>query len=387
MNAFTLGLAEHVVRAADREHPADGVLREVLKEERNITPAQRTAVSMAVFSFYRWRGWLPASKPTRMQVEQAAQLAERYAAQPNSFADDDLLARTLPKWVAGVMEVTPEWVRTLQLPPTLWLRARRGQGRGLAAKLGDCRQHGEGALGDTLEYRGRQDLFLTPECHAGEFELQDISSQAVSLICAPQPGETWWDACAGEGGKTLHLSGLMGNKGLIWASDSAAWRLQKLKRRAARAQVFNYRTAPWDGSARLPTRTKFDGVLVDAPCSGIGTWQRNPHARWTVTPQDVEELSKLQEQMLVNAAPALKPGGKLLYAVCTLTRAETQGVAGRFEAECPEFERLPVRDPLSAGKPAGAHVEYWPQQFGGSGMFIAAWTRRGDEGQAVLGGS
>jgi hypothetical protein len=85
-----------------------------------------------------------------------------------------------------------------------------------------------------LEYRGTQDLFRTPEFHKGSFELQDINSQAVGIICEPKPGETWWDACAGEGGKLLHLSELMENKGLIWASDRVEWRLKKLKQRTAR---------------------------------------------------------------------------------------------------------------------------------------------------------
>src|SRR5205823_5977071 len=129
------------------------------------------------------------------------------------------------------------------------------------------------ALPEALVYEGETDLFRTPEFHAGEFEIQDLSSQAVGWLCDPKPGETWWDACAGEGGKLLHLSDLMQNKGLIWASDRAAWRLQKLKRRTARAKVFNYRAALWDGGAKLPTKTKFDGVLVDAPCSGLGTWR------------------------------------------------------------------------------------------------------------------
>src|SRR6185503_9755757 len=133
-----------------------------------------------------------------------------------------------------------------------------------------------------------------------------------------------WDACAGGGGKTLHLSDLMENRGLIWASDREEWRLKKLKQRAARAKAFNYRAALWDGGAKLPTKTKFDGVLVDAPCGGIGTWQRNPHARWTTTAEDVEELSEVQGLLLANVAPSVKPGGKLIYSVCTLTRSETE---------------------------------------------------------------
>jgi 16S rRNA (cytosine967-C5)-methyltransferase len=376
VNSFSLSLAERVIRAADREHPADGVLRDVLKAQRDLFPDERSQVSTAVFAYYRWRDWLEPAKPLPDQIERAWRLSERYASDPESFTNEELLARAVPGWLARVMDVAPAWVRALQNQPKLWLRAHRGQGGELAKKLGHCYAFGKGNLADTLEYRGRQDLFRTAEFHGGEFELQDLSSQAVGLICAPRPGETWWDACAGEGGKTLHLSELMENKGLIWASDSAAWRLQKLKRRAARARVFNYRTAGWDGSARLPTRTKFDGVLVDAPCSGIGTWQRNPHARWTAAPEDIEELSKLQEGILVNVASAVKPGGRMIYAVCSLARAETLGVAETFEKRSPEFVRLRMVNPLAPEALASAEVEYWPQQFGGSGMFVAAWARR-----------
>jgi 16S rRNA (cytosine967-C5)-methyltransferase len=376
VNPFALKLVEQVIRAADREHPADAVLREMLKAERELAPEQRTEVSEAVFSYYRWRGWLEPAQSLQGEVLRALQLAERYAAEPQSFKDAELMVRAVPGWVKAVMPVTPEWVRALQVPPRLWLRARGGEGQRLAGKLGECRPFGQGALADTLEYRGSKDLFRTAEFHAGELELQDISPQAVGLICAPRPGETWWDACAGEGGKMLHLSTLMQNKGLIWASDSAAWRLQRLKRRAARAKVFNYRTAPWDGGPRLPTKTKFDGVLVDAPCGGIGTWQRNPHARWTLTAKDVEELSSLQQALLANVAHAVKPGGKLVYAVCTLTRAETARVAEAFEAQSPDFTRLSLADPLRPGTPASAQIEYRPQHFGGSGMFVAAWVRR-----------
>jgi 16S rRNA (cytosine967-C5)-methyltransferase len=275
------------------------------------------------------------------------------------------------------MEITPAWVRSLQGEPKLWLRSKRGQAATVAAKLGARRPFAAAPLADTLEYLGNADLFRTPSFHAGEFELQDLSSQAVGVVCGAQPGQTWWDACAGEGGKALHLSELMENKGMLWVSDRAAWRLQKLKRRAARAGVFNYRAALWDGGPRLPTKTKFDGVLVDAPCSGMGTWQRNPHARWTTTVEDVKELATLQRQLLGNAALAVKPGGRLIYAVFSLARAETLEVAEDFGRRFSEFEPLAVRDPLNPASPASAQVWCWPQQFGGSGMFIAAWIRRG----------
>ena len=371
-----LDLACLVIGKSSRDAPADSVLRETLRSQRGVTRDEGFRVSRIVFSYYRWLGWLNQEEPLREQIAHAQDLAERFGARPQSFSEEELVGRAVPAWVNKEMEVTPAWARALQSEPRLWLRARKGQGRALAARLGDTHLFGAGPLSDILEYRGIEDLFRTREFQAGEFELQDISSQAVSLACDPKPGETWWDACAGEGGKTLHLSELMENKGLIWATDRAAWRLQKLKQRAARARMFNYRTALWNGGRKLPTKTKFDGVLVDAPCSGTGTWGRNPHARWTTTPQDVKELGEVQKQLLANARAGLKPGGKLVYAVCTLTRAETVAVIESFEKQFKDFERSELSNPLEPGSTPLMPQWLLPQQFGGNGMFIAGWVKK-----------
>ncbi|MBI4327374.1 MAG: RsmB/NOP family class I SAM-dependent RNA methyltransferase [Chloroflexi bacterium] len=373
---LALAVAGEVIRKADRRHPADAVLRNELAARRHLTPETRSQISHALFAYYRWRGWLDEGTPLPDQLELALSLSERFADRPESFPTDDLRTRAIPRWVESEVEVSSGWLGALQTEPRLWLRARPGQGRALAQKLGDCRIAGAGPLGDAVEYRGRKDLFRTPEFHAGEFELQDIHSQIVGLLCRPQPGETWWDACAGEGGKTLHLSDLMENKGLIWASDRSAWRLRVLKRRAARARVFNYRAVDWDGAARLPTKTKFDGVLADAPCSGLGTWHRNPHARWTATPQDLKELAEAQLQLLAHIAPALKRGGRLIYAVCTLARTETVAVANRFSAAFPEFQPSLLAHPWKERADRSARLWFWPQDRGGNGMFVAAWVRK-----------
>jgi 16S rRNA (cytosine967-C5)-methyltransferase len=370
-----LRLAEWVIGTASRGRPADALLRAELRAQHELSREAAAQASKAIFAYFRWRGWLDSGRLIREQIEDALCLAKRYSKRPDSFSDADLMARAVPGWLATVMEPIPAWVRTLQSEPRLWLRARPGQGRALARKLGHCRAFGEGPMADTLEYLGRSDLFRTREFHAGEFELQDISSQAVGWICHPRPGEKWWDACAGEGGKTLHLAALMANQGSIWASDRAGWRLASLKRRAARAGVFNYRAAAWDGGVRLPTKTAFDGVLVDAPCTGIGTWQRNPHARWTTTAQDVKELSEVQTRLLQNAAAAVKPGGRLVYAACTLTRLETAGVVEAFEERSPHFQRLAVHNPLVPGSSPQEMLYLWPQDTGGNGMCLAAWIR------------
>jgi 16S rRNA (cytosine967-C5)-methyltransferase len=337
-----------IIEASDPTHPADATMRRVLKARKSIDADTAREIANAVFTYYRWFRWLNPHDPIPKQLRQAQELDQ------NPPAD---LSRAVPEWIKEHLEVTPEWLRSLQAKPKVWIRARVGQGPALAQKLGDCNP---GPIPDSLEYHGTQDLFATPEFKAGEFELQDITSQMVGLTCDPKPGETWWDACAGEGGKTMHLSDLMQNKGLIWASDRAQWRLDRLKRRAGRAKVFNYRSAIWDGGARLPTKGKFEGILIDAPCSGVGTWGRNPQARWTLTPQDVAELKELQIQLVRNAASALKPDGRLVYSVCTLTRAETTDVVEALEP--------------TLGAPQLTWL--WPQESAGNGMFIAAWPPR-----------
>jgi 16S rRNA (cytosine967-C5)-methyltransferase len=350
-------------------------LRDALRGPLKLGPDAAARLSRLVFGFFRWRGWLDEQAPLPDQVREADALARRFAEAPETFTDAELAGHAVPGWVRDFMEVTPAWARALQTEPPLWLRAKPGQGRALAAKLGDCEMAGDGPLADALRYRGTTDLFRTPEFQAGEFEIQDLHSQAVGWICEPRSSETWWDACAGEGGKTLHLSALMAGKGLIWASDLAAWRLRRLKLRAARAGAFNYRAAAWDGGERLPTRTKFDGVLVDAPCGNLGTWGRNPHARWTTTPGDVRELAALQERLLAHAAGAVKAGGRLVFAVCTLTRAETSELAERFSARHGGFAPVPFANTFQPAAPPAPMLLLRSEATGGNGMFIAVWRR------------
>lgn len=377
---MVLHIAAEVISKSGRDHPADSVLREALVSRRVPTREETREISGAVFNYFRWLGWLDRRKPLPGQINYALELAQAFKDRPESFSDEKLVERVVADWVREQMEVSPAWARAIQGGSKLWLRARRGQGRALVEKLGAARIEKE-SLPDAVLYKGEEDLFRRAEFHAGEFEIQDIASQAVGWLCAPKPGETWWDACAGEGGKLLHLSDLMENQGLIWASDRAAWRLQKLKRRTARAKAFNYRAALWDGGAKLPTKTKFDGVLVDAPCSGIGTWQRNPHARWTTIAEDVEELDEVQTRLLAHAAASVKPGGKLIYSACTLTRAETTEVVDAFNATQMQFEpmELPVAQlgiAKSRGQTSAANITIWPQDLGGNGMFVAAWRRK-----------
>jgi 16S rRNA (cytosine967-C5)-methyltransferase len=375
MNPSVLRLACRIVAASSKAKPADAVLRAALKQQSGLLRLEGAAVSDAVFAYFRWFGWLDPAHPVPQNLERATQLNAAFQNHPESITGAELTARAVPAWVQSECEISERWCRVLQMRPRLWLRARPGQGKALAAKLGEARALTAPLPEEVVEYSGLQDLLRLPEFHHGDFEIQDLSSQVVALVCAPSPGETWWDACAGQGGKTLHLSDLMRNTGLIWATDRAAWRLKVLARRAARARVFNYRSRTWEGSAILPTKTRFDGVLLDAPCSGLGTWHRNPHARWTTTPDDVRDLSRVQLELLSRVAPSVKPGGKLVYAVCTATRRETDEVAEAFERALPEFERIGIRSPLLPRALERPRLKLAVEEFGGNGMFVAAWRR------------
>lgn len=371
-DSATLNHAARILAAAQRENaPADAALRHYFLENRRLGPREKRAISRAVFAFFRWLQWLDDRDSLQKRVEQAVTLQARFDTDPKSFKAETLAARAVPEWLREEMDLPPDFLRQLQREPSLWLRAKPGTGAKLARELRDCELSPRAP--DALRYRGHQDLFLTPQFHSGAFEIQDLASQIVGLACAPKPGETWWDACAGEGGKTLHLAELMANKGVVWASDRSERRLQVLKRRAARAEMFNYRAALWDGSARLPTKTKFDGILIDAPCSGIGTWQRNPHARWTTTLEDVRELATTQLALLNHAAGSLKPGGRLIYSVCTLARSECQGIADAFSQTHAELEPWPL---LGGSNLESARLTLWPQEIDANGMFLAAWRKR-----------
>lgn len=362
----TFNHAALVLKAIAGDQRADAALRTYFEKHRYLGPREKRAITRTVFAYFRWLSWLDAKASPQKRLEQAVALHERFLADEKSIKAEALAAFAVPAWLAAEVALSPDYLRQLQREPALWLRARPGHAHALAKSLFAAEV--TPLATDAVRFTGTQDLFKTEQFKSGEFEIQDLASQLVGIAAAPMAGQTWWDACAGEGGKTLHLADLMYNKGLIWASDRHTGRLETLKRRAARAKLFNYRAAVWDGSAKLPTKTKFDGILVDAPCSGVGTWQRNPHARWTTTPDDMRELAATQLALLNHVAGSLKPGGRLVYAVCTLTRSETTAVADAFTAAHPELTPDPV-----LGR--GPQVTLWPHELNANGMFIAAWKK------------
>lgn len=172
----------------------------------------------------------------------------------------------------------------------------------------------------------------------GFVEIQDLSSQLVLHHAPITPGQHWLDACAGAGGKTLQLARLLGDTGRVDATDIRAATLEELRDRAARARLTNVRITNKSG-------TGYDGVLVDAPCSGTGTWRRLPHMKWYTQPAMLAEFAVLQLQILTANAPRVRAGGLLVYATCSLSRQENHDTVAAFLATHPDFRpEQPIRD-------------------------------------------
>lgn len=178
----------------------------------------------------------------------------------------------------------------------------------------------------------------------GLVEVQDEGSQLIVNLMDIQPGHTILDLCAGAGGKTLAIAALLQNKGRVIATDTAGWRLKRAKERLKRAGAFNAELRDISGvhdKWLKRQKERFDRILIDAPCSGTGTWRRNPDQKWNIEPQDIRELSALQKSLLEGAVPLVKVGGYLIYATCSLLCEENEDVVTDF-LEChPNFALVP----------------------------------------------
>jgi 16S rRNA (cytosine967-C5)-methyltransferase len=223
----------------------------------------------------------------------------------------------------------------------------------------------------------------------GQIEVQDLGSQVIGQICQPKADEQWWDTCSGAGGKTLQLRSLMVQdqqlavkqggsaklaSGSITASDIRSHALEELKKRAARAGFDGISIAKWQGDALPVAANAFDGVLVDAPCSCTGTWRRNPDMRWLDDASSIEKMPALQLDILSRSSKAVKQGGKLVYASCSLAPAENQDVVNAFLANYSEFELVEIQHPFNGSKTKMLTV--WPQDANSDGMFVAKMVKR-----------
>ncbi|HET19136.1 MAG TPA: RsmB/NOP family class I SAM-dependent RNA methyltransferase [Chromatiales bacterium] len=227
-----------------------------------------------------------------------------------------------------------------------------------------------------LRRHDRRPLFNLPAFKEGLFELQDEASQLVGHLVAPQPGERVLDLCAGAGGKTLQLGALMQSKGSLMATDISAHRLEKLTPRMRRAGLSNVRPVPISGMSDTHLKRAkgtFDRILIDAPCSGTGTWRRNPDLKWR--PLDLETLNRTQLELLQGSVRLLKAGGRIVYATCSILPEENERIVEQFLARNPNFSLRPAAEIL-AGQGidvpgVGEMLRLDPARHGTDGFFAA----------------
>ena len=239
-----------------------------------------------------------------------------------------------------------------------------------------------------LRVQGKPALTRLDAFARGALEVQDEGSQLLALLLDAHRGEMVVDFCAGAGGKTLALGAAMRNTGRLYAWDTSAHRLDALKPRLARSKLSNVHPSAIadERDERIKRlRGKIDRVLVDAPCSGLGTLRRNPDLKWRQSPQSVQELTQKQAQILASAARLLKPGGRLVYATCSVLPQENEDIAEAFTQAHPQFEPLSVAEVLQGLKVPqaeqlcsadGRFLRLWPHRHATDGFFAAAWVAK-----------
>ncbi len=234
---------------------------------------------------------------------------------------------------------------------------------------------------DGLILETRVNVFALPAFREGLIEVMDEGSQLVADAVAPPPRSRVVDACAGAGGKTLALAALMGGQGRLLALDVSGKKLEELRRRGRRAGLSNVAAREIKNSA-LPEEARaaaWDRVLVDAPCSGLGTLRRNPEARWRLTASTVAKFPAQQMSLLATYAPLLAVGGRLIYATCSVLRSENEDVVERFLVERPDFVMMPLKEiwgreraePLGGGD----FLRLTPERHDTDGFFTAVLRR------------
>lgn len=321
--------------------------------------------------------WLAADLPATRDYR-AAVAADLPPCPPDVAGRAAILGTTIdslvPAWLAAECPaaLAPAELDALHRRAPLWLRLQTEHPGAVAA---DFSAHGWAvrpcpAHAEAWEVLSDADVTRCNAWQRGLFEVQDLGSQFILAAAGIAPGERWYDACAGAGGKTLQLARLVGTAGRVEAYDIRPSALAELGARAARAGLRNItiRRAP------PPDTDRYDGVLVDAPCSGSGTWRRAPHLKWLTTATDLAQQATRQLALLAQAAGWVRPGGRLVYATCSLAETENAGVVAAFLATHPAFAPAPPAATLGYAA-AGPGLAILPARHDTDAFFVTVLRR------------
>ncbi|MBK7002155.1 MAG: RsmB/NOP family class I SAM-dependent RNA methyltransferase [Rhodoferax sp.] len=403
------------------DHPADAVVSRFFREHRNLGPRERSTLAETVFTILRKKNLFDHFAPSGSGPRERrlailgfhgagdflrSALSEQeinWLNQCQRIKVDDLLERhrhNLPEWLVLPLKE--------QLGTEFWsLVEAFNQGAGLDLRVNTLkakRSEVQKALVEAgiqavntpyspwgLRIAGNPALNKHAAFVRGDYEVQDEGSQLLALLLDAKRGEMVVDFCAGAGGKTLAIGATMRNTGRLYAFDTSAHRLDAIKVRLMRSGLSNVHPAAiaHERDERIKRLAgKIDRVLVDAPCSGLGTLRRNPDLKWRQNPQNVQELTVQQAAILQGAARLVKAGGRLVYATCSVLPQENEAIAAAFSAANPDFEPVPAGEILtglklndapalcSGGESGQLYLRLWPHRHASDGFFAAVWQRR-----------
>jgi 16S rRNA (cytosine967-C5)-methyltransferase len=402
------------------EHPADAVVSHYFRDNRSLGPRERATLAETVYNVLRNKLLFDHLSPSgsgprerRMAIlgfhgprdflkAALSEQEKNWLDQCDAIKPEDLLERhrhNLPEWLVQPLKEqlgAQFWAlaESLNQPAPLDLRVnaltdKRAEVQRELKLAGIASQPTPfspwGLRLDSKPQLAQLDAFAR-----GAVEVQDEGSQLLALLLDAKRGEMVVDFCAGAGGKTLAIGACMRNTGRLYAFDTSAHRLDALKPRLARSKLSNVHPAAiaHDRDERIkPLAGKIDRVLVDAPCSGLGTLRRNPDLKWRQSPESVQEMTVKQSAILQSASRLLKPGGRLVYATCSLLPRENEEIAQTFTQANREFSLLPAAEILSNLKVAGAadlcsggegggdYLRLWPHRHRTDGFFAAIWVK------------
>ncbi|QQN73775.1 RsmB/NOP family class I SAM-dependent RNA methyltransferase [Croceicoccus sp. YJ47] len=363
--------------------PADRIIADWARGNRYAGSKDRRAIRELVYAAIRACGEVPVSGRAAMLALTKQQPELREMFDGSQYGPDEIE----PGEPVANLDTAPRWLREEMMGSGL----DREEQDALSARAPlDLRVNTLKARRDTLTLPETADATAAPHglrldtglrvedwdaWKSGAVEVQDTGSQIACLAAGASAGMTVVDLCAGAGGKTLALAAMMGNEGRILAADTSRARLQKLPERAERAGVTIAETVLLNPGHEMDALTQVEGdadiVFVDAPCSGTGTWRRNPEARWRVTPASLKEQAALQSRLLDLAARLVKPGGRVVYVVCSLLDVEGAEQGEAFLSRNPGFSADTPDLPL--GRRRGTGMRLTPLHDATDGFFIARY--------------
>jgi 16S rRNA (cytosine967-C5)-methyltransferase len=402
------------------EHPADSVVSRFFRDHRNMGPRERATLAettynvlrqklrfeylarsgsgprerrLAILGFHGPRDFVKSalSEPERVWLDACDTAKDTDFMEPHRHNLPEWLAAPLKQQLGeGFWPLAASLVESaaLDLRVNALSEKRADVQKELKAAGIPCESTPYSPWG--LRVQGKPALTKLGAFTRGAIEVQDEGSQLLALLLDAHRGEMVVDFCAGAGGKTLAVGACMRNTGRLYAFDTSGHRLDALKPRLARSGLSNVHPAAiaHERDERVKRLAgKIDRVLVDAPCSGLGTLRRNPDLKWRQTPQAIDELVVKQTAILQSAARLLKPGGRLVYATCSILPQENEQIAEAFSAANADFLALAVAPTLVQLKVAaaetlcsgegGLYLRLWPHRHGTDGFFAAVWQRRG----------